>query len=75
MDAEEAADGYVLYDPERDRVHYLNHTAALVLEFCTGDNSPEEMVMMMQAGYDLPEPPEAEVRTCLEQLHKEGLIE
>ena len=33
------ADGYVVYDEQRDRVHYLNHTAVLVLEFCTGENT------------------------------------
>ena len=30
-------DGYVVYHPDRDRVHDLNHTAALVLEFATGE--------------------------------------
>ncbi len=68
------ADGYVVYDEERDRVHYLNHTAALVLEFCTGENSAEEIVGMLQLAYDLPEPPEAETRECLTRLRAEGLV-
>jgi hypothetical protein len=68
------ADGYVVYDEQRDRVHYLNHTAALVLEFCTGDNSPEEIVRMLQLAYDLPDPPEDETRECLTRLRVEGLV-
>jgi hypothetical protein len=68
------ADGYVAYDEERDRVHYLNHTAALILEFATGENSDGEITRMLQVAYDLPEPPEQEVLDCLEQLLEEGLI-
>lgn len=68
------ADGYVIYDEGRDRVHYLNHTAALVLEFCTGQNSTAEIVGLLQKAYDLPEPSEDETRECLEQLRAEGLL-
>jgi Coenzyme PQQ synthesis protein D (PqqD) len=68
------ADGYVVYDPGRDRVHYLNHTAALILEFATGDNNDEQIADMLQAAYELPEPPHEEVRECLEQLRSEGLV-
>lgn len=69
-----AADGYVVYDPGRDRVHYLNHTAALVLEFVTGENSDAEITRMLQVAYDLPEPPSQDVQVCLEQLRDEGLL-
>jgi hypothetical protein len=68
------ADGYVVYDSGRDRVHYLNHTAALVLEFATGENSEVEITEMLRVAYELPEPPEYEVRECLEQLREEGLV-
>jgi hypothetical protein len=68
------ADGYVVYDEQRDRIHYLNHTAALVLEFCTGENSPGEIVRMLQLAYDLPEPPDEETRECLARLRAEGLV-
>lgn len=68
------ADGYVVYDADRDRVHYLNHTAALILEFATGANNDEEITRMLQTAYDLPDPPAREVRECLEQLRAEGLV-
>jgi coenzyme PQQ synthesis protein D (PqqD) len=68
------ADGYVVYDTARDRVHYLNHTAALVLELCTGENSTDEIVRLLQVAFELPEPPTREANDCLEQLRGEGLI-
>ena len=67
-------EGYVVYDPQRDRVHELNHTAALVLELCNGDNTSEDIVRMLQAAYELGEPPEAETRACIAQLREEGLV-
>lgn len=69
-----SADGYVVYDSAHDRVHYLNHTAALVLEFATGENSDAEITRMLQVAYDLPAPPTREVHDCLEQLRDEGLV-
>lgn len=69
-----SADGYVVYDAGRDRVHYLNHVAALVLEFATGENSDAEITHMLQVAYDLPESPEREVRECLALLRSEGLV-
>jgi hypothetical protein len=68
------ADGYVIYDEVRDRVHYLNHTAALILEFCTGENSSQEIVAMLQVAYDLPDAPDEETRECLATLRAEGLV-
>ncbi len=68
------ADGFVVYDAGHDRVHYLNHTAALILEFATGENSPEQITHMVQVAYDLPQPPVELVGECLEQLREQGLI-
>lgn len=67
-------DGSVVYDPGRDRVHYLNRTAALVLELCTGENDAAGIVHALQGAYDLDEPPEVETRACLDQLAREHLI-
>jgi hypothetical protein len=35
------ADGYIVYDKEADRVHYLNQTASLILELCNGEHEPD----------------------------------
>jgi hypothetical protein len=67
-------DGYVVYDPNRDRVHYLNETAALVLELCTGEHAPGDIARILGEAFDLGESPASAVDACLEQLRNEGLI-
>jgi hypothetical protein len=71
---EAVTDGYVVHHQARDRVHYLNHTAALVLELCTGANSPAFIAATVQRTFDLPRPPAEDVDTCLAQLRDEGLV-
>jgi hypothetical protein len=67
-------DGYVVYHPSTDRMHSLNHTAAVVLELCTGANDQSEIARLLRDVYELPEPPEDDIRQCLESLFEEGLI-
>ena len=67
-------EGYIVYDPGRDRAHELNHTAALILELCNGENTTDEIVRAVQVAYELPEPPEAEALACIDQLREEGLL-
>lgn len=74
IDVVEVADGFVVYHPERDRVHFFNHTAAVVLELCDGTKSDADIISLTQRLYDLPEPPEAEVAQALTQLREEGLV-
>jgi PqqD family protein of HPr-rel-A system len=74
VEVNEVADGYVVYDPRADKVHYLNHTAALVLECCTGENTSEEIVRVVQLAFELPEPPVGETQACLYQLRDQGLV-
>ena len=74
IEINQVEDGYVVYDENRDRVHYLNHTAVLVLELCNGEHSPEDIVAILQRTYELPEPPDEEVTACLRQLRREGMI-
>jgi hypothetical protein len=70
----EVADGYIIYQSERDRVHYLNQTAAILLALCTGQNRVTEMPELLRLAFDLGAPPVAETRVCLEQLVAEGLV-
>ena len=74
LDINQLADGYVVYETARDRVHYLNHTAVLVLEMCNGNVKAEEIPGLLKTTYDLAEPPIAEVAECLARLSDEGLI-
>jgi Coenzyme PQQ synthesis protein D (PqqD) len=74
LELNEVADGYIVYQPDRDRVHYLNQTAAVVLELCNGENAEADIPELVRLAWDLPEPPVDEVADCLEGLRKEGLI-
>ena len=68
-------EGFIVYQSDRGRVHYLNHTATLVLELCTGQNSADRIVRLVQTAYGLAAPPETEVRELLVKLKGETLIQ
>jgi len=74
LEINEVTDGYIVYQPDRDRVHYLNQTAALILELCNGSNAEANLPELLRLAWDLSEPPVEEVAECLETLRKEGLI-
>jgi hypothetical protein len=74
LEINKVADGYIVYQPSRDRVHYLNHTATIVLELCDGKNSAAEIAGLLRSAYGMAEAPDAEVSACLEQLAGEGLV-
>jgi hypothetical protein len=70
-----AADGSVVSDAAGERVHYLNRTAALILELCTGKSSWGEIVDLVRAAYDLPRRPTREVARVLTTLIDGGVLE
>ncbi len=74
IDVVEVADGFVIYHPDRDRVHFVNHTAAVILELCDGTKTDAQIASLLQRAYELPEPPESEVAQCLTLLREEGLV-
>ena len=67
-------DGYIIYQSEKERVHYLNNSAVLLLECCTGKNPVEKIESIVQEAFDLPKIPKKEINECLNTLSKEGLI-
>jgi PqqD family protein of HPr-rel-A system len=75
IEIEAVDDGFVVYDPRRDRVHFLNHTAAVILESCNGGNSVTDIAHMLQVLYGLPDAVEEDVLDCLAQLAGEGLVQ
>jgi hypothetical protein len=74
LDISPADDGCVIYDPEQDRIHFLNPTAVLILELCNGENSLEQIADLVKQAYGLPEAPAEDVREALKQLKAEGLL-
>jgi len=71
---EEVADGFIVHQPEKERVHYLNHTAAMILEMCNGRITTGEIAQALQEIYALSEVPTQEVDQCLLDLRKQGLV-
>ena len=67
-------DGYAIYQRDRDRIHYLNHTAALVFEQCDGKTAVGEIPKMIKELFGLPEPPEKDVKECLDSMFKEHIL-
>lgn len=74
LDISPTDDGFVIYEKERDRVHYLNHTANIVLLLCSGGNSASDIAAMLQEHFQLDEPPLDDVESILESFLEEGLI-
>jgi Coenzyme PQQ synthesis protein D (PqqD) len=74
IDVVEMADGFAVYHVTRDRVHFVNYTAAIVLELCDGTKTDAEVARVLGRCYDLPQPPGAEVADCLTQFREEGLV-
>jgi hypothetical protein len=74
IEIREAPDGIVVYDPGRDRLHYLNPTAALLLESCDGILPAAELPALLAAAFDLAAAPTGEVEICLSTLLHQGLL-
>ena len=71
----EPIDGEVLvYDLERDRVHRLNRTAALVWSHCDGQRTVGDLTTLLQAELD-PVADEDLVRLALDHLSAARLLE
>ena len=62
VELSEVTDGFLVYQPERDRVHYLNPTAAILLEICDGTLAAAELPAFLAAAFSLAAPPRDEVQ-------------
>jgi hypothetical protein len=74
LDISPADDGFIIYRADDDRVHYLNPTAVLILELCTGQNSPDQIVELVKQAYGLVHAPVEEVQEALRLLKAESLL-
>jgi hypothetical protein len=74
LEVNKVPDGYVIYHAPKDRVHFLNVTAAVVFELCDGDHSLTEIEEILIGAYELTDFPRSEFLTCVGNLIKEGLI-
>jgi hypothetical protein len=74
LEIHEVPDGYIVYQTGQDRVHYLNKTAAIIFEFCTGSLEADDVVARMTTAFDLNAAAQVEIRASLDTLVKEGLV-
>jgi hypothetical protein len=74
LEVNEVADGLVVYQDGPERVHYLNNTASLVFELCTGENSVARITELLRDTFGLDTSPEAEVTACVAQLRSQGVL-
>ncbi len=49
----EVPDGFVIYDDNNGKVHYLNPTAAVVYTVCDGDKTVSELAGIVQELYGI----------------------
>jgi hypothetical protein len=75
LDIKAVTDGYIVHQVARDRIHYLNEIAALVLELCNGSISAQNINRFLSEAFDLQEPPTVLVDSCLERIVAEELVE
>lgn len=74
LEVNQAPDGYVVYQSDPDRVHFLNMSAAVILELCDGEHSLQEIIDILQSAYDLDTPPLEDFKASVTNLVTEGLI-
>ena len=75
LEIDQAEDGFVVYQPDRERVHYLNPTANLILELCDGTLTATQIAELIAQTFDLAVPPSQEVDEALAKLEAEGLTQ
>jgi len=67
-------DGVVVYQREHKKIHYLNHTAGLVLELCDGKHKPAELASAVGEAYGLADAPYDDIVACLQDLLAKELV-
>jgi Coenzyme PQQ synthesis protein D (PqqD) len=74
LEIHEIDEGLIVYQDSTDRVHHLNHTAAVILELCDGTRSIVEIAQSVGKVFALVESPETETEACIDGLVREGLV-
>jgi hypothetical protein len=74
LDVNEVSDGLIVYDPGRNRVHYLNATAAVIFTLCDGARAVTAITETVAAVFGPEGPSGAEVEACLAQLEEQGVL-
>ena len=63
-----------VYQPENEKVHYLNPTASIVFELCGAGQTKSAIASYLQQTFSLDELPLGLVDECIADLLKQELI-
>ena len=74
LEITEVVDGFVVQRHGEDRLHFLNATAAFILEICDGSLTAGELPDLVAAAFELEASPRDDIAACLERLQREGLL-
>ena len=74
LEVNQVKDGLVVYDAGRDRIHYLNATAAAVFTLCDGARYRQGIVDAVAIVFGPNAVSPGEVDACITQLEDEGLV-
>ena len=72
LEVTEVPDGFVIYDDDKQKVHHLNATAAIVFTVCDGKRTVDDIVALLKDAYDIGEVPD--LTPFFEDLEKAGLV-
>jgi hypothetical protein len=75
LDFTETDDGFAVFDPKNGKVHFLNNTGVIILEICDGTYTCEEIVGMIEATFKVTDITKEEIRSYIENLYNEHLLE
>ncbi|GIV80000.1 MAG: hypothetical protein KatS3mg050_4394 [Litorilinea sp.] len=66
----------VVYDPEAQKIHFLNGTASLVWQLCDGRHPLPELAAALHIRFHVPADRnvEADVEALLAELDRQGLL-
>lgn len=66
----------VVFDPVPTKLHYLNHSAALIFGLCDGQTTIAQMAEAIGEAYEMdPAELEGQIRPLLKELQERGLVE
>jgi len=75
LEVTEVKDGLVVYDPERDRVHYMNASAAVIFTFCDGARDRQSIVEAATRVFGGDVMSSRDVEACIAQLRDERILQ
>jgi len=73
-DAQLMSDGFVIYQEDVEKVHYLNPSASSIFELARSGITISEMADYLKETHQLADPPLDDVKRCLADLVDKGLI-